>query len=90
MAERLICAVCGEPGDQKTVSICNSCGEPFHLNQRNDTPGKDCGMVWINEQYLSLEFACQRCVDGDAPAPQRPKPTILRPRIGKRRYRRRA
>ena len=90
MAEQVVCAVCGEAGDGKTTSICNVCGEPFHLNPRNDVPGKDCGAVWINEQFLSLEFACQRCLDGDAPAPGRPKPRVLRPRLGKRRYRRRA
>jgi hypothetical protein len=90
VAEETTCAVCGEPGDQTEFSICNSCGEPFHLNQRNDTPGKDCGMVWINEQFLALEFACQRCLDGDAAPPQRPAPRVLRPRTAKRRYRRRA
>ena len=90
MAEQVVCTVCGEPGDGKTTSICNVCGEPFHLNPRNDVPGRDCGAVWINEQFLSLEFACQRCLDGGAPAPGRPKPRVLRPRLGKRRYRRRA
>ena len=34
----------------------------FHLNQRNDTDGKDCGDVWIDEQYLSLRFACFNCL----------------------------
>jgi hypothetical protein len=29
---------------------------------RNDSEGKDCGDVWINEQYLSLEFACFVCL----------------------------
>jgi len=90
MAEAVTCAVCGGPGDQQTTSVCHACGEPFHLNPRNDVPGKDCGAVWINEQFLSLEFACQRCLDGDAPAPLRETPRILRPRIAKRRYRRRA
>jgi hypothetical protein len=85
----IVCSVCSEPGDEKTISICNTCGEPFHLNQRNDVTGKDCGVVWINEQFLSLEFACQRCLDGETPAPARAKPTVLRPRTGKRRYRRR-
>jgi hypothetical protein len=90
MADVVVCAVCGEPGDEKTTSVCNLCSEPFHLNQRNDQPGKDCGAVWINEQFLSLEFACQTCLDGDEPTPPRPKPTMLRPSTGKRRYRRRA
>lgn len=89
MPDVIVCAICGEPGDQKNTSICNSCGDPFHLNQRNDTPGKDCGAVWINEQFLALEFACQRCLDGDAPRPAAPTAVIRSPRVGKRRYRRR-
>lgn len=25
-------------------------------------PGKDCGEVWINEEHLGLEFACNTCL----------------------------
>jgi hypothetical protein len=85
----LACTVCGEHVDEASSSTCNYCGERFHLNPRNDQPGKDCGAVWISEQHLALEFACQRCLDGETPAPARAKPTVLRPRTGKRRYRRR-
>ncbi len=28
--------------------------------------GRDCGQVWIHEEHLSLEFACDRCLN---PAP---------------------
>ncbi len=89
MAEARVCVVCGEPVDASDSSICSNCGEAFHLNQRNDRPGKDCGTVWVNEQYLALEFACQRCLDG-GDAPESPKPQIRRPRIGPRRYRKRS
>jgi hypothetical protein len=89
VVEALVCNVCGEPGDEQTLSICSSCGDRFHLNQRNDLPGKDCGAVWINEQFLSLEFACQRCLAGEAPAPEKPAPQVLRPRIGRRRFKKR-
>ena len=89
MAEAWACVVCDEAVDESTSSVCSSCGERFHLNQRSDRPGMDCGAVWINEQYLALEFACQRCQDGgDTPAA--PKPQIRRPRLGPRRYRRRS
>ena len=44
--------------------------------------------VWINDQYLALEFACQRCPDGESAPP--PKPRVLRPQVRRRRYRRRA
>ena len=87
MAEAWPCAICGEALDERTSSVCSFCGERFHLNQRNDHPGKDCGSVWINEQYLALEFACQRCLKNDD-APPPPQPRILRPRV-RRRYRRR-
>ncbi len=89
MAEAQVCVVCGEPVDESNSSMCNSCGQPFHLNPRNDRPGKDCGAVWIDEQYLALEFACQRCLDRARPA-ELPKPQVRRPRTGPRRYRRRA
>lgn len=89
MAESWSCVVCGEAVDDRDSSVCNCCGERYHLNQRNDRPGKDCGAVWINEQYLALQFACQRCLGAGGSAPP-PKPRILRPRLGRRRYRRRA
>ena len=87
MAEALRCTVCGEAVEERDSSVCNTCGGRFHLNQRNDRAGKDCGTVWINDQYLALEFACQRCLDGGSPQPERPR--VLRPRIGRRRYRKR-
>jgi len=88
VAEALRCVVCGEEVDERSSSVCNSCGERFHLNQRNDQPGKDCGIVWISDQYLALEFACQRCLDSaEQASPQMPR--VLRPDIGRRRYRKR-
>jgi len=89
MAEAIVCAVCGEAADEKTSAVCNSCGQRFHLNQRNDMPGKDCGTVWIDDQYPALEFACQRCVDGQqsAPPPRLAGLRVLRPNVGRRRYR---
>ena len=89
MTETLSCAVCGGKAGERSSSVCSSCGDRFHLNQRNDRPGKDCGSVWINEQYLALEFACQRCLEAERPS-QAPEPRVVRPRLGKRRYRRRA
>ncbi len=90
MADADVCVVCGEPVDAKNSSICHSCGQSFHLNPRNDLPGKDCGAVWINEQHLALEFACQRCLDGDRAPEPRSSPQARRPRVGQRRYRKRA
>ena len=87
MAEVGPCVVCGEPAAEGASSVCNSCGGRFHLNQRNDGDDKDCGAVWIDDQYLALEFACRRCLDAHRPPPATPR--IVRPRLG-RRYRKRA
>lgn len=89
--ESSLCIVCGEPVDETNSSVCNGCGGRYHLNQRNDRPGKDCGEVWINEQYLALEFGCANCLSAATgaprpePAPRRPR--IRRPRAVRRRYR---
>ncbi len=90
MAESYSCVVCGDEADEGTSSVCSACGQRFHLNPRNDRPGKDCGTVWINEQYLALEFACQRCVDRDSAPPPAPESRVIRPRTEQRRYRKRA
>lgn len=59
------CAVCGQPAEESTSALCGECDRPFHLNQRNDVEGKDCGDVWVDEQYLSLRFACFTCLHPD-------------------------
>ena len=57
------CSVCSELLQAHTEATCDSCGLPYHLNQRTDLPGKDCGEVWINEEHLGLEFACNTCLN---------------------------
>jgi hypothetical protein len=69
----MLCAICGDPLTPDASATCHQCDRPFHLRLRNDADGKDCGDVWINEQYLSLEFACFECLgvgepSGDAAA----------------------
>jgi hypothetical protein len=56
-----ICHFCGETltGDTAT---CNNCQRTFHLRHRENGDGRDCGEVWISEQHLSLEFACDVCL----------------------------
>jgi len=56
------CAVCGEPVEEPASAVCGVCDRRFHLNHRNDIDGKDCGAVWIDDQYLSLRFACFSCL----------------------------
>jgi hypothetical protein len=56
------CAICADPLTPNASATCIRCDRPFHLRLRNDAEGKDCGDVWINEQYLSLEFSCFECL----------------------------
>jgi hypothetical protein len=56
------CHICGEPIPPDRLATCNNCHNPFHLRTREDQDGTDCGEVWINEQFLSLEFACALCL----------------------------
>lgn len=57
------CAICGERAPEPLTAECNWCDRRYHLNPRNDVPGKDCGRVWIDEQFMALQFACNDCAD---------------------------
>ena len=61
------CSVCAEPLDARAEAFCGECGNTYHLNQTQG-PGKDCGEVWINEEHMGLEFACNRCLHPEPPA----------------------
>lgn len=63
-APTYVCNVCGGQAAAITTAECNWCDGRFHLNQRNDVEAKDCGQVWIDEQYLALQFACNACLAG--------------------------
>ena len=62
-AETKACNVCGLTVAVHMEAWCNACGLIYHLNQRADLPGDDCGQVWINEEHLGLEFACNTCLN---------------------------
>ena len=70
MTETTQCRVCSEAIAPDRSATCNNCHEPYHLRTRQDQDGTDCGDVWINDQYLSLEFACNICLGkaGSEPA----------------------
>ena len=38
----------------------------------NDVAGKNCGEVWLNEEFLALEFGCARCLAVARGAPPPP------------------
>ena len=60
--ERPACTVCAAPVESGASAICSECAEPFHLVLTNDAAGKNCGEVWLNEEFLALEFGCARCL----------------------------
>jgi len=62
MSELPSCRVCGEDVSAGFEAWCNSCGEAYHLNQRAGDQSGDCGQVWINEEHMALEFACNGCL----------------------------
>ncbi len=72
----LLCHVCSKPllGD---LTYCNNCDRPFHLRQSEAGADPDCGEVWIHEQYLALEYACDTCL-GKHPAGGVPEPPVAR------------
>jgi hypothetical protein len=92
--DTIVCAVCGGETDAKMSAECNWCDRRYHLNQRNDIEAKDCGAVWIDEQYLALQFACDDCLRGaaaeSAPADAIARLPRTRPDTRPRRYKRRA
>ena len=60
------CSICAEPVEPHTESYCNACGRLFHLNQREDLPGRDCGTVSLSEMHLALVFMCSACLEETA------------------------
>lgn len=87
------CRVCGEPTSQYSHASCDGCGETFHLALRQDIPAKDCGQVWINDEFMALEFSCNVCLDVVAPdtaaPPLPPVESVPGAPTVKRRYARR-
>lgn len=93
------CTVCGEDAPYAMTAECNWCDQRYHLNQRNDIEAQDCGQVWIDEQFLALQFACFNCLAKDSADPAaepaaEPKPAAA-PKsasgaVRQRRYKRRA
>ncbi len=60
------CVVCADLVVEDASALCNNCGKPFHLILTNDGVGKDCGEVWLNEDFMALEFGCHNCLAPDA------------------------
>jgi hypothetical protein len=60
------CTVCGDAIQESNSAVCIGCDQRFHLNQRSDVEGKDCGHVWVDGEFPSLRFACFSCLRGEA------------------------
>ena len=56
------CAVCDGPLRSDAQADCYSCGRFFHLGLTADSEVDDCGQVWIDDEVLALQFACNRCI----------------------------
>lgn len=69
MNEASMCWVCGgQEAAVRLLSMCDSCGQDFHLNP-SQAPGKDCGDVTlVDEEEPMLRFFCQPCIDGTTAA----------------------
>jgi len=89
-AAEFTCVVCGDAVREAMSAECNWCDSRYHLNQRNDVEAKDCGQVWIDEQYMALRFACDNCLRGDSSTGRTEPRASRRPAVRPRRYRRRA
>jgi hypothetical protein len=84
------CIVCSEQAPRSGFAQCNWCDAYFHLNQRNDIEAKDCGQVWIDEQFLALQFACNNCLAGEQPTTPTTAPRRIRVSGERRRYKKRS
>lgn len=85
------CAVCGGPLHPDAQADCYSCGQYFHLGLTANSDVEDCGQVWLDDEVLALQFACNSCLeaqsgaapgsDADDDAPEAP-PQVARAEPG--------
>lgn len=71
MTDALACHLCDQPMGEHETADCYLCGKLFHLQMIETADGPDCGDVWIDDEVLALQFACQNCIEahaGGAPA----------------------
>lgn len=63
------CRVCSKPLQTQAQADCYLCGDYFHLGLTADADVEDCGQVWIDDEVLALQFACNHCLEAQqAPA----------------------
>jgi hypothetical protein len=69
------CHVCGDPLDRRAAALCDSCHRPFHLRLQQDSDDRECGEVWVDDQFLKLQHACHVCL-GRRHQPGAPEPPV--------------
>ncbi len=57
------CAVCGGPLSRNASADCYMCGQLFHLGLTTDSVVDDCGQVWLDDEVMALQFACNSCLE---------------------------
>ena len=71
-AEAASCVVCGEPLRADGQADCYSCGQFFHLALTATAGVEDCGQVWIDDEVMALQFACNGCLGEKGAADEQP------------------
>lgn len=67
-ADGLPCAVCARPLCPDAQADCYSCGQYFHLGLTANSDVEDCGQVWLDDEVLALQFACNSCLEAQSGA----------------------
>ena len=57
------CVVCAAPLQTDAQADCYRCGGYFHLALTTNSSVEDCGQVWIDDEVMALQFACNGCLD---------------------------
>lgn len=71
-AEAASCVVCGELLRPDAQADCYSCGQFFHLALTATAGVEDCGQVWIDDEVMALQFACNGCLEETGGASEEP------------------
>lgn len=62
------CVVCAAPLQSDAQADCYRCGGYFHLALTTNSTVEDCGQVWIDDEVMALQSACNGCLDENGAA----------------------
>ena len=66
------CVVCAAPLQSDAQADCYRCGGYFHLALTTNSTVEDCGQVWLDDEVMALQFACNGCLDENGAAGEQP------------------